>query len=200
MIYLSYDVNKQFVLFLTINKSIVCHYVCTISLRFRFRHFCQIQIWTPLMDTSNLIITGIQPGNAGKSSQSVIVFILVFNAGYRRFICYQCPNLNMREISESETNIRIWDKYLNLNLTLSGSMSLLGSIWVFSALCFVLSFVIIFCPSVFLSFSPLRDPVNDLVLCLLIKVRLEYNTSVLLRTCVFVSLTVWSYWARIIYR
>ena len=32
--------------------------VCTISLRFRY--FSQIQIWTP----GNLIIAGIQPGNA----------------------------------------------------------------------------------------------------------------------------------------
>ena len=60
-------------------------------------------------------------------------------------------------------------------------------------LCLVLSLLLFFCPSPRLrSFfrSPLRDPVNDLVLCLLIKVKPEYNTTVLLRRYVSVSLTV----------
>ena len=86
--------------------------VCTISLRFRFRYFSQIQIWTPmLMDTGNLIIAGVQPSNAVSnpvmqpiSRLSVIVFILVFNAGHRQFTCCRCPNLNLREISESESD------------------------------------------------------------------------------------------------
>ena len=37
------------------------------------------------------------------SRLSVIVFILVFNAGHRQFTCCWCPNLNLREISESES-------------------------------------------------------------------------------------------------
>ena len=62
-------------------------------------------------------------------------------------------------------------------------------------LCLVLSLLLFFCPSPRLrSFfrSPLRDPVNDLVLCLLIKVRLEYITRELFRRIrnVSVSLTV----------
>ena len=47
--------------------------VCTISLRFRFRYFSQIQIWILaiiksqcpiLVDTGNLIMASVQPGNA----------------------------------------------------------------------------------------------------------------------------------------
>ena len=85
--------------------------ICTISLRFRY--FSQIQIWTlaiikllvsyangyqqfnyPISLVSNLVMQSI----------SVIVFILVFNAGHSRFTCHQCPNLNLREISESESD------------------------------------------------------------------------------------------------
>ena len=38
------------------------------------------------------------------SRLSVIIFILVFNTGHRWFTCYQCPNLNLRKISESESD------------------------------------------------------------------------------------------------
>ena len=38
------------------------------------------------------------------SRLSIIVFILVFNAGHRRFTCGWCQNLDLREISESESD------------------------------------------------------------------------------------------------
>ena len=63
-----------------------------------------------LMDTGTLIITSVQPGNAVNIH---IVFILVFNAGHRRFTCHQCLNLNLREISESESDaLRIHDYHV----------------------------------------------------------------------------------------
>ena len=37
-------------------------------------------------DTSNLLVAGIQPGNAVKSRLDIIVFILVFNAGHRQLL------------------------------------------------------------------------------------------------------------------
>ena len=56
------------------------------------------------MDTGNLIIAGVEPVMQSISRLSVIVFILVFNAGHRQFTCRRCPNLNLREISESESD------------------------------------------------------------------------------------------------
>ena len=56
------------------------------------------------MDTSNLIITGVQPGSAVKSRLHVIVFILVFKSGHRWFTCHQCPNLNLTQLSECQSD------------------------------------------------------------------------------------------------
>ena len=54
-------------------------------------------------DTGDLIIASVQPGNTVESGLDVIVFILVFNAGHRWFTCHRCPNLNLRQLSESES-------------------------------------------------------------------------------------------------
>ena len=56
------------------------------------------------LDTGDLIITGVQPGNAVESRLDVTVFILVFKAAHRRFTCCQCPNLNLRKLSESQSD------------------------------------------------------------------------------------------------
>ena len=54
-------------------------------------------------DTSNLLVASVQPSNAVKSRLDVIVFILAFKAVHRRFTCRWCPNLNLRQLSESES-------------------------------------------------------------------------------------------------
>ena len=56
------------------------------------------------MDTSDLTIAGVQPGNAVKSRLSVIVFILVFFGRHPRFNYRGCPDLNLRQISQSESD------------------------------------------------------------------------------------------------
>ena len=55
------------------------------------------------METSDLTIVGVQPVMQSRSRLSVIVFILVFYGGHPRFNYRQCPNLNLRQISESES-------------------------------------------------------------------------------------------------
>ena len=57
-----------------------------------------------MKDTSDLLATGVQPGNEVKSRLDVIVFILVFNkTGHRQFTCCRCPDLNLGQLSESES-------------------------------------------------------------------------------------------------
>ena len=60
--------------------------------------------WYLNLDTGNLLVTGVQPSNAVKSRLHVIVFILVFKSGHRQFTCHRCPNLNLSELSESQSD------------------------------------------------------------------------------------------------
>ena len=67
------------------------------------------------------------------SRLSVIVFILVFKTGHRQFTCSRCPNLNLRQLSESESDDNSTHRYITtlrrlgyaLRLTMVQSMLLL---------------------------------------------------------------------------
>ena len=59
------------------------------SARFRFRYFSQIQIW---------ILTALLGW-----TPAIIKLPVSINIGHRRFNYHRYPNLNLREISESES-------------------------------------------------------------------------------------------------
>ena len=74
-------------------------------LRFRFGHQQPLNHRVHhLLDTSDLIITGVQPCNIVKSRLHVIVF-----------------NLDTGDLVVTGVQIWFWANYLNINLTLSGS-------------------------------------------------------------------------------
>ena len=72
--------------------------------RLRFGHRRQVNRGCPIP------VAGVQAGAPGKSSQSVIVivivFILVFLVGHPRFTCRRCPNLNLAKISLSLSRLK----------------------------------------------------------------------------------------------
>ena len=84
-----------------------------LSLRFRLRYLSQIQIWTPVIVKSRVSYTNghqqfklslvSNPVMQSRSTLSVIVFILVFFGGHPRFDYYGCPDLNLRQISQSQS-------------------------------------------------------------------------------------------------
>ena len=76
-------------------------------LRFRFGHQRPLNHWCPSFVGHWQFNYGggcpTQPGNAVKSRLHVIVFILVIKTRHRWFTCCQCPNLNLRQLSESQS-------------------------------------------------------------------------------------------------
>ena len=79
--------------------------------RLRFGHRRQVNRGCPIP------VAGVQTGTPGKSSQSVIVivivFILVFLVGHPRFTCRRCPNLNLAKISLSLSRLKSTHRFAN---------------------------------------------------------------------------------------